>query len=73
LVKNPEPNNHLEDLGVIKINLTGIGWKDLNWINLAQKKRQVAGFCVHDNEPSGSIRLSGNILLHGDSYSYIYG
>jgi hypothetical protein len=25
LVENPEPNNHLEDLGVIKTNLTAIG------------------------------------------------
>jgi hypothetical protein len=25
LMENPEPNNHLEDLGVIKINLTAIG------------------------------------------------
>jgi hypothetical protein len=27
-----------------------------NWIQLAQDRVQVAGFCEHGNEPSGSIR-----------------
>jgi hypothetical protein len=35
----------------IRMNLRGIGWGDMNWIDLAQE-----GPCEHGNEPSGSTK-----------------
>jgi hypothetical protein len=40
----------------IKMNLQEVGCGDMDWIGLAQGKRQVAGTCECGNEPSGSIK-----------------
>jgi hypothetical protein len=37
------------------MDLKAIGWKDVNWIHLAQVMEHWAGACEHGNEPSGSI------------------
>jgi hypothetical protein len=42
----------------IKLDLREIGIDGTNWIELAQDS-QVAGFCKHGNEPSGSIKKAG--------------
>jgi hypothetical protein len=39
----------------IKIDISEIGWDDMDWIDLAQDRDQWEGFCEHGNEPSGSI------------------
>jgi hypothetical protein len=52
------PRSRWEDN--IKMNLREIRIDGANWIQLAQDKGPVAGFCEHGNEPSGSIRK--NIL-----------
>jgi hypothetical protein len=40
----------------IKMDLRGIGWDGMEWIDLVQDKRPVEGCCEHGNEPSGSIK-----------------
>ena len=52
--------DHLEDLGadertILKWDIKGIGWEDVNWINLAQSWVLVADFCGHGDEPSSSV------------------
>jgi len=56
-----------------------IGTDVMNWIQLAQDRVPVAGFCKHGDEPLGSIMKAGcltswmtisfskNILCHGVS------
>jgi hypothetical protein len=39
-----------------RVCLTGTGYEGVNWINLAQKRNPVAGYCEQDNEPPGSIK-----------------
>jgi hypothetical protein len=35
------------------------GWDGVNWIQVAQDRKPVAGPCEHGNEPSGSIKGGG--------------
>jgi len=39
----------------INVDLKQIGWEEVSWISVAQE--QVAGFCEHANEHSGSIKF----------------
>jgi hypothetical protein len=50
-----------EMLGV-SVDLREVGIDVANRIRLAQVGGQVAGFCEHDNEPSGSIKKTGYSL-----------
>jgi hypothetical protein len=61
LVRKPEgrrplgrPRRRWEDN--IKMDLREVGCGSADWINLAQDRVQVAGFCVYGDEPSGSIK-----------------
>jgi hypothetical protein len=38
------------------MDLEEVGWGGMDWIDLAQDKRQMAGCCECGNEPSGSIK-----------------
>jgi hypothetical protein len=38
------------------MDLREIGFGDVDWIQWAQDRDQVAGSCEHGNEPSGSIK-----------------
>jgi hypothetical protein len=40
----------------IRMNLKENGWKDVDWMNLAQDRDQWGGPCEHDNESSGFIK-----------------
>ena len=40
----------------IKIDLKEIGWKVMDWIDLAQDRDRRAGCCECGNEPLGSIK-----------------
>jgi hypothetical protein len=40
----------------IKMDVREIGIDEANWIQVAQGRGPVVGFCEHCNEPSGSIR-----------------
>jgi len=54
--KNPlgRPRHRFEDSNNNKIDFQRVGW-DMEWIELARDKGQVAGTCECGNEPSGSI------------------
>jgi hypothetical protein len=51
-VKRPlrRPRHRWEDN--IRMNLRKIGWEGMDWVYLPQDRDQ----CVHENEPSGSIK-----------------
>jgi hypothetical protein len=40
----------------IKIDLREIGWDGVDWIDVAQNRKQWRFSCEHDNESSGSIK-----------------
>ena len=40
----------------VKMDLQEVGRGDMDWIELAQDRDQVAGTCLCGNEPSGSIK-----------------
>jgi hypothetical protein len=40
----------------IKMGLGEVGWGDMDWIDLAQDKGSMAGYCDHVDEPSVSIK-----------------
>jgi len=40
----------------IKMNLKETGYKDVDWIHLAEDRSPMAGSCEHGDEPSGSTR-----------------
>jgi hypothetical protein len=46
----------------IKMDVRGLGIDGAKWFRVARKKGSVAGFCEHDNEPSGSIKKAGYSL-----------
>jgi hypothetical protein len=47
--------NHLEDLGIDRMDLMKIGWKGVNWIHPAQDRGR-GGSCDHGGKPSRSIK-----------------
>lgn len=47
-------------MDIIKINLTDIGYEDVNWIHLTQDRMQWHS-CEHSTAHSGSIK-EGNLL-----------
>jgi hypothetical protein len=40
----------------IKMDLTGIGWVGMDWIDLARDRDQWDVSCKHGNEPSSSVK-----------------
>jgi len=38
-----------------------MGWKGIDWIDLAQDREKVMGFCDLSNEPLGSIKYRENL------------
>ena len=61
LVSRPEgkrrhwrPRSRWEDN--IKMGLQEVLWRDMDWIDVAKDRVQVAGCCECGNEPSGSIK-----------------
>jgi hypothetical protein len=38
------------------MDLRGIGWDGVDWIDMAQDRDQWKGSCEHGVEPSGSIK-----------------
>jgi hypothetical protein len=49
--------------GNIKLDLKELGINGANWIQLAQDRGPVAGFCEHGNEPSASIKKTEYFLI----------
>jgi len=42
--------------GNIRMDLREMGWKNVDWIHLAQDKKTVEGSCKHGTEPSGCVK-----------------
>jgi hypothetical protein len=64
--ENLKGRDHSEDLGVDgnilwEWILWETGWEGVNWMQLAQDKGTVGGYCEHGNEHSGTIK-GGEIL-----------
>jgi len=43
------------------MDLQEVGCEDMNWIDVAQDREQVAGTCECGNEPSGSIKCGESL------------